>query len=131
MRRFERRVPGSNPGRGTASCSGSRQTSGAQTEVWRLTLRNYPRRVGEARRPAKAEVMQVRLLPVILWPNPKRKRDPAVTRGRVGSTPTGHPTGATLLMLIASDARMVEHRSRKADRVGSIPTAGSVCWLCV
>lgn len=62
--------PGSIPGRGADS---------------------YPWSVAEARRSAKAEVMQVRLLPGILWPNPKRERDPVVTRGCVGSTPTGHP----------------------------------------
>jgi hypothetical protein len=62
--------PGSIPGRGT------------DLDPWGVV---------EARRPAKAEVMQVRFLPGILWPNPKRQRDPAVNRGRVGSTPTGHP----------------------------------------
>jgi hypothetical protein len=78
--------------------------------------RIHPRGVADARRPAKAEVMLVQLQPGMLWPNPKWQRDPAVNRGCVGSTPTGHP---------ASDARRVECRSRKAEQVGSSPTAGS------
>lgn len=39
---------------------------------------------------AKSEVL-VRLRAEALWPNPKWLRDPAVNRGCVGSTPTGHP----------------------------------------
>lgn len=75
--------------------------------------------------------LQVRLLPGILWPNPKRLRDPAVNRGCVGSTPTGHPErgargeGRGAREDNASAARWAERRSRKADGVGSTPTAGS------
>ena len=78
--------------------------------------------------------LQVRLLPGMLWPNPKRLRGPAVNRDRVGSTPTGHLEFLIFDFRVkkskletdnASDARRVGHRSRKADAVGSSPTAGS------
>src|SRR5262245_28354368 len=69
-----------------------------------------------SRGPAKAEFL-VRFQVEALWPNSKRQRDPAVNRGCAGSTPAGHPD--------ASVARLAEHRPRKAESVGSSPTAGS------
>jgi hypothetical protein len=45
---------------------------------------------GRSRGPAKAEFL-VRFQVEALWPNPKRQRDPTVTRRCVGSTPTNHP----------------------------------------
>src|SRR5690242_8618501 len=65
----EGRGPGSTPGRGTATASMVKRTSHG---------------------PAKAEFL-VRFQVGALWPNSKRQRDPAVNRGCVGSTPTGHP----------------------------------------
>lgn len=44
--------------------------------------------------------MQVRLLPGMLWPNPKWLRDPAVNRRCVGSTPTGHPEHSGVAQLV-------------------------------
>src|SRR5436190_1640864 len=44
-----------------------------------------------SRGPAKAEFL-VRVQVGALWPNSKRQRDPAVTRGCAGSTPAGHPS---------------------------------------
>lgn len=69
MARSERAGPGSIPGRGADEC---------------------PWSVPVARDRAKVEG-EVQLLTGILWPNPKRMREPAVNRFCVGSTPTGHP----------------------------------------
>src|SRR5262249_34886968 len=65
----EDRSPGSTPGQGTADASMVKRTS---------------------RGSAKSEFL-VQIQVEALWPNPKRQRDPAVNRGCVGSTPTGHP----------------------------------------
>src|SRR5262245_33330785 len=53
-----------------------------------LTIASVVKRT--SRGSAKSEVL-VRLRAEALWPNPKRQREPALNRRRVGSTPTGHP----------------------------------------
>jgi hypothetical protein len=69
MAPFEGAGPGSTPGRSTVFASVVKGTS---------------------RGSAKAEFL-VRFQVGALWPNSKRQRDPAVTRGCAGSTPAGHP----------------------------------------
>jgi hypothetical protein len=88
---FDRRPGGEREIMAPSEGAGPGSTPGPGTEV-------YPWSVAEARRPAKAEAMQVRLLPGILWPNPKWTRGPAVNRDCVGSTPTGHPATKPALL---------------------------------
>lgn len=72
---------------------GSLRRSRSRFESWSRYIPGVWRKHAAVRR----RRLQVRLLPGILWPNPKRQRDPAVNRACVGSTPTGHPESPALL----------------------------------
>jgi hypothetical protein len=85
--RFERAVPGSSPGQGAGNEKGVRphlpeRPFGcfAQMGSDPFFVARYPWSVAEARRPAKAEVMQVRLLPGILRRRQVRNLPPQQTR---------------------------------------------------
>src|SRR5690349_13839393 len=72
---------------------------------------------GTSRGPPKSAFL-VRFQVEALWPNPKRQRDPAVTRRSVGSTPTGHPDSFRC-------SSVVEHLPEEEGAAGSNPAAGT------